>query len=339
MKAKMNGKKTIFWLLALAVLIGGGYAVLKFRQSDKKVADYIVPKLTLTQMQLTNLTAERADVKMKMIIDNPAPIGFSIDSLYYVVSIADQEVARTTYPDSLRLEAKDSTEVSLPLTLYYDKLKDLTDRLANQGQDSVVYRVNATIFSKTKLIPKDKFNLKVEKRLPLVTVPDVKITNLKVQDLKLQGATLQVEAAVRNRNVFALGMKDLRYTVQIEDNEAVEGNKPGTINIPAQGSANFTIPVQLTFREMGKTVLDLIREGKDVNYNLKLKTELISESDILQNSNINLTSSGKLKTVLDAVKEKVEEKKAEKQEEKAEKKEERKEERQERRAARREANS
>jgi LEA14-like dessication related protein len=299
----MSGKKSIFLIIGLILILAIGYAVVKFKRSDKKVADYIVPKLTLTQMQLTNLTPKRADVKMKMIIDNPAPVGFSIDSLYYVVSIADQEVARTTYPDTLRLEAKDSTEITLPLTLYYDKLKDLTDRLANEGQDSVNYRVNATIFSKTKLIPKDKFNLKVEKRLPLVTVPDIKITDLKIKDLKFKGATLQVETSVRNRNVFALGFKDMSYTVKIEDNEAVEGSKPGTVNIPAKGTANFTIPVQLTFKEMGKTLIDLIKEGKDVSYDLKLRTELVSQSNILKDSKINLSSTGKLKTVLDAAKE------------------------------------
>lgn len=298
----MSRNKSIFLIIGLLVLAGIIYAVVKFQRSDKKVADYIVPKLTLTQMQLTNLTAERADVKMKVMIDNPAPIGFSIDSLYYVVSIADQEVARTTYPDTLRLEAKDSTEVTLPLTLYYNKLKEVTDRLANQGQDSVNYRVNATIFSKTKLIPKDKFNLTVEKRLPLVTVPEIKITDLKIKNLKFKGATLQVEATVRNRNVFALGFKDMSYTVKIEDNEAVEGSKPGTVNIPAKGTANFTIPVQLTFKEMGKTLLDFVKEGKDVSYDLKLRTELISPSNILRDSKINLRSSGKLKTVLNAVK-------------------------------------
>ncbi len=299
----MSRKKSIFLVIGLIVVVGIIYAIVKFKQSDKKVADYIVPKLTLTQMQLTNLTAQRADVKMKMIIDNPAPVGFSIDSLYYVVSIAGQEVARTTYPDSLRLEAKDSTQVTLPLTLYYDKLKELTDRLANEGQDSVTYRVNATIFSTTKLIPKDKFNLQVEKKLPLVTVPEIKITDLKVKDLKFKGATLQVETAVRNRNVFALGFKDMSYTIKIEDNEAIEGSKPGTVNIPAKGTATFTIPVQLTFKEMGKTLIDLVKEGKDVSYDLKLRTELVSQSNLIKDSKINLSSSGKLKTVLDAVKE------------------------------------
>lgn len=299
----MNGKKTIFLIIGLAVLVGIIYAVVKFQRSDKKVADYVVPKLKMGQMQLTNLTAERADIKMKMIIDNPAPIGLSIDSLYYVVYIAGQEVARTTYPDTLRLKAKDSTQLTLPLTLYYQKLKKVTDSLALQGKDSVNYRVNATIFSASKLIPKDKFDLKVEKKLPLVTVPEIKITDLKVTNLKFKGATMQVAAAVKNRNVFSISFKDMSYTVQIEDNEAVEGSKPGTVKIPAKGTANFTIPVQLSFKEMGKTLIDLIKEGKDVNYDLKLRTELISDSDILKDSKINLSSSGKLKTLVDAAKE------------------------------------
>lgn len=330
----MSTKKTIFLVIGLAVLAGIIYTVVKFKRSDKKVADYVVPKLSLTQMQLTNLTADRADVKMKMIIDNPAPIGFTIDSLYYVVSIADQEVARTTYPDTLRLDAKDSTKVTLPLTLYYKKLKNVTDKLAQQGQDSVMYQVNATIFSATKLLPQDKFNLKVEKKLPLVTVPEVKITDLKVNDLKLKGATMQVSATVQNRNVFYLGLKDLAYTVKIEDNEPVEGNKPGTIDIPAKGTANFTIPVELTFKEMGKTLVDLIKEGKDVNYNMQLKSELVTKSDILQDSKINLNTTGKLKTLVDAAKDIAQEKKEEKKAERQEKREERKEERKERREER-----
>ena len=100
-----NKKRSFSWiigLIILAVIIGVAFAVFKFKQSDKKVADYIVPKISFQQMQLTNLTPERADVKMRMIIDNPGPIGFKIDSLFYIVSIADQEVARTTYPDTLR---------------------------------------------------------------------------------------------------------------------------------------------------------------------------------------------------------------------------------------------
>ncbi|PSR53083.1 hypothetical protein AHMF7605_05860 [Adhaeribacter arboris] len=333
MNTQKKSRNWIIGLIILAVLLAIGYAVIKFQRSDKKVADYIIPKLTLTSMQLTNLTAEKADVKMGMIIDNPAPIGFTMDSLYYEVFIADQQVARTTYPDTLRLEAKDSTKITLPLTLYYDKLKEVTDRLAQQKQDSVNYRVNATIFSKTKLIPKDKFNLKVEKRLPLVTIPEVKITDIKINDLKLKGATMQVAATVRNRNVFALGLKDIAYSVKLEDNEAVEGTKPGTIQIPAKGTTNFTIPVQLTFKEMGKTLLDIIKEGKDVSYDVKMKTELVTKSNILQDSKINLNSTGKLKTVLDAVKEKTQEKKEEKKEER---KEERKERREERREARKE---
>jgi len=132
----MNTKKILIPLIILAVLAAVVYGVVNFKKSDKKIADYVVPELKLAQIQVTNLTAEKADMKMNMLLDNPGPIGFSLDSLFYTVSIEGNEVARTTYPDSLRLEARDSTTVELPLTIYHDKLADLLKRLEQEGRDS-----------------------------------------------------------------------------------------------------------------------------------------------------------------------------------------------------------
>ncbi len=85
----MKNKTLIVAALILIGLAGGIYLVLKYKRADKsgkKIADYVVPELKMAQMQLTNLTAERADLEMKMIIDNPAPIGIKIDSLFYIIS-------------------------------------------------------------------------------------------------------------------------------------------------------------------------------------------------------------------------------------------------------------
>ena len=87
----MGSKKIIFAVIALAVLAAIVIGVVKFKNSDKKVAEYIVPELKLGKMKVTNLTAEKADMKMNMLIDNPAPVGFSIDRLYYTISITGNE--------------------------------------------------------------------------------------------------------------------------------------------------------------------------------------------------------------------------------------------------------
>lgn len=305
----MSTKGIIISAIMVAVLAAGLYLVMNKKGSGKEVADYVVPEIQLAQMQLTNLTAEKAEMNMNMLINNPAPVGLSIDSLHYVIYIEANEVARTTYPDAVRIEANDSSNISLPLTLYYDKLESVIQKLEQQGKDSVTYKVDATIFTDMALIPKDKLNMSVEKQLPLIRIPEVEIKDLDVNDLGLSGATLNVEALVKNKNVFPISFRDMDYSVEIEDNDPVEGHKQGTVHIPAKGSATITIPAELNLKEMGKSLVDLIRKGDEVSYNFDMNTEMVSDSEIMEDSKIKLNASGKLKTVVNAVKEQKEEKK------------------------------
>ena len=303
----MSTKKIILSIIGVVLLFGLIYLIVRFQQSDKELADYVMPQIQLAQMQITSLTAERADMQMNVVIDNPAPMGLHIDSLYYIVSIEDNEVVASTYPDAVQLEANDTTTISLPLTIYYDTLQSVLEALEQQGKDSVVYKINATIFSDMDIIPKDSFDIEVEKLLPLIRIPEINVTDLSVEDIGFSGATIVVEALVDNKNVYAFRFEDIHYSLQIENNEAIEGNKPEAINIPAKDSAQVTIPVEIDFGEMGKGLIDLIRKGDDLTYDFILKTALISDEHILQESEITLHATGSLEELKDVVKEQKEE--------------------------------
>lgn len=298
----MNTKKIIFLVIGLVVLAGILYIAIKLQRSDKEVADYVVPALQLADIQVTKLTADKADMTMRMAIDNPAPVGIRIDSLHFVIYIEDNEVARNTYPDSLQIEASDSTGFSLPLTLYYNKLQSVLNNLEQQGQDSANYRVDATIFTKMAIIPKDKLNINIEKRLPLILPPDIQVADIGVEDVGLSGATLKTDIVVTNKNAFSFAFQDIYYAVRLDNNEPVEGNKPGTVNIPAKGSTTISIPAELEFKEMGKNLIDLIRKGDDIRYSFHMNTNLVSDSDVLEDSEIRMNASGKLKSAIEAAK-------------------------------------
>lgn len=158
----------------------------------------------------------------------------------------------TTYPDAVQLETNDTTTISLPLTAYYDTLESVLEALEQQGKDSVVYKINATIFSDMDIIPKGKFDVEVEKLLPLIRIPEINVTDLSVEDIGFSGTTLVMEALVNNKNVFPFGFEDMDYSLQIEDNEVIEGHKFGVINVSAKDTAQVTIPVEIDFWEMGK---------------------------------------------------------------------------------------
>lgn len=116
----MTTGRTVLIGIGVVFLAGILYLVITFQRSDKDIKDKVIPQLQLAQMQVTNLTADQADVRVNMIIDNPAPVGLDIDSLYYTVFIEGNEVVKTTYPDPLHIEGSGNTTVSLPLTIYYD---------------------------------------------------------------------------------------------------------------------------------------------------------------------------------------------------------------------------
>lgn len=105
------------------------FLVVMFLRSDKEIADYLIPQLLIAQIHLVNLSAERADMVMNITIDNPAPVGLNLNSLYYTISIEGYEVMESTYADSLQIDANDSTAFSLPLTVYNDKLMSLMDKI------------------------------------------------------------------------------------------------------------------------------------------------------------------------------------------------------------------
>lgn len=290
----MRVGKVIIIGVGIILLAGIIYLAITFLGSDDGIKERVVPQLELAQMQVTNLTAERADMNMNVIIDNPAPVGLSIDSLDYTIFIEGQEVAKTTYPDPVQIEASQNTKVSLPLTVYYDKLQSVLDQLEEEGRDSVVYTINATLFTDADLIPDDRINLEVEERLPLVRIPEIKVTDLSIEDLDFSGAVIQVETYIVNKNVFAMGFEDMHYSLQLGDNEALEGHKPEPVRIEAKDTAVMRVPVELDFGEMGRGLLDYLREGGDLPYDFSLQTKLISDTHILEDSDMNMKVTGTL---------------------------------------------
>lgn len=262
--------------------------------TDEELGEQAVPQLKLAQMQVTNLTADRADMDMNMVIENPAPVGLNIDSLYYTILIEGHEVTKTTYPDPLHIEANQNTRVSLPLTIYYDKLQSLLDQLEEEGRDTVVYTIDATIFTDAALIPDDQLNLQVEERLPLIRVPEVKVTDLSIEDLNFSGAVIQVETYIVNENVFALGFENMDYSFRVGDNEAIEGHRAEPVRIAAKDTAFIRVPVEVDFGEMGRGFIDYIREGGDLPYNYSLNARLVSDAEILEDSEIALNVTGTL---------------------------------------------
>lgn len=303
----MSARNIVFVALAIAIVILAIYLVIQFPKIWKNLGEKFLPELKSAHLQLRHLDAEHAVADLYMVIDNRAPVGFKLDSLSYTVFIGPYEAIKSTYPDSLQIKSKDTTAISLPLDIYYEKIGDVLKKYEDEGADSVIYRIDATLFTGIDAIPEGKINFSIDKKLPLIRVPEIKMKGFKIKKVNFSGATFQAEMIIANENVFPFGFRDMAYNIQFDSNQPIEGHKPDTIKIDPMDSLAFNFPLEINFGEMGKGLFELILKGGDLQYEFNLKAKLVSDSDILNDADVSLSAQGKLKELIKVAKEQIHE--------------------------------
>ncbi len=303
-----RGIKIFFWLLLILAVCLGVWIV-KCNRSEKNTAEYLVPTLKIATLQVVDFDSKKANVHMKMEMDNPLPVGISIDSIFYEVFIEDHEVIQATYPSPFQLKGNEVSRVVFPATIYYDKLFKLLKRYENKRMDSVVYKVEATAYTNYAL--KKMINISTERYLPLIRIPKVEIKDIDIKDLTISGATIRLTALVENWNVFSFGVKDVAYELKLDEEEPIKGVLPEVFRFPAMDSTRITRPVKVYFKDAGKSLVDLVLKPGKLQYDLSATMKIVSRHEMLENSTMAIVANGPLREVLELRKEAKKEAKAE----------------------------
>jgi len=95
---------------------------------------------------------------------------------------------------------------------------------------------------------------------------------------------------------------DFKYTIKLEDHAGFSNTIPGTIRIAANDSTNVIIPLDLSFKEISQTLVDYIKKGKNLHYDITIVTKPQTSIYSFKNSEIILHSNGEIGTILKAEK-------------------------------------
>lgn len=275
-----------------------------------------IPRMELSLFEVTELSADRTDMVAHVLIHNPLPFNLQADNLQYKVYIGGVEVVKSSYAKSLNIKHWDSTWIELPVTTYTDKLMTVLKRAENEGKDSIIYEVK-TSFG-TKIIFHKDFNLDIKKLLPLIYIPTATLTEIQYDSLNFEGVTLFLNARVVNKNKFPLEFKDLKFKFMLADNPWVEGSKPGIINIPDTSVTMLVLPLRISFKEIGKSILPLIKHGRNTPYKLQATLQLVSNSNAMKNSKVIFNDAGTIKEIVELAKEEKQKEKEKKEKAKEE---------------------
>jgi|GEM_PF-543706 len=300
---KKNRHITIKVLLGLFIaflLFIGIFFAIDYSHYARDKSPYrtlFIPRLELSVIQINSLTADATTLDAGILIHNPLPFNLRADSLRYEIYIRGVEVIKSSYPSSVLIKRWDTTALSFPVVAYNDKLLNVLSQAEKEGLDSVEYEIKT--YLGTNLIVHKDFNLDIKTRQPLIFIPKLKLTKIEYDSLKNGGVTLYMSTEITNKNKMRLKAKDIEFRFALADDPWVKGSKPGVIDILDSGAVTpLTIPIRISFKEIGKSLGPLIKHGKNTPYKFEAKFKLVSASNTIKNSEVILLDAGEIKDIV-----------------------------------------
>ena len=296
-------KKILLTLLFLFIAIITAFFIWRYvsyaRDKDPHKT-FLVPRLELSLVEISSLTSEKTEMTAKMLIKNQMPLSFTADSLQYRVFINDVEVMKSHYKKSITLKSEDSSLISLPVTIFNHDFISVLKFNELKNIDSVEYRLEASFY--TDIVFRKKFNVDIKRLLPIIYIPEVKAEHIKIDSLNFSRAAIQLLVSIKNKNGFPLKSKNIAYEFSIEGNKWIKGIISGITDINEKSVTELQIPVRISFKEVSKTLFDLLKKGNKVNYKLRLVFGIESENNMMRKTKVILENSGSVNSLMKDVK-------------------------------------
>ncbi len=297
-------KRTILVIILLAILGGAIYFFTLYQKSkNEPQGTFLVPRLEYSAFIFKEIKPEYVTMDMEMLIDNPSPFGFKVDSFTYDFYIADYRVFSSTYPNTIDFDKLDSSYIMVPVTMYNDSLTFVLDSLKKAGVENTTYSVKGHFYADIPVLNERKFEYNQSFEGPLYKVPATKLRDWDFKGFDDGNATIDFTLEIINLNVFPYEFRDMEYRISLGgDNHVLSGNIAGEVRIPEEDSATIVLPVELDLDELGGAFIEYIGKGDDLTYNFYSKLILIAPGNTLDESPMELFSTGTLETIKEFVK-------------------------------------
>jgi len=226
------------------------------------------PKVSLADLAVTDISSQKLNLLAKLEIDNPNPIGLSLDGLDYNLELAGNSFFSGESNEGLNVKASGKSFAKVPIALKYDDLKKVYDSLKNE--DEVPYRLSGQVKLNTPIgslpIPYD-----VKGKLPVVRPPKINSVDLKVKSLTLSEAKLDLNLKLFNPNSFPLNISRLNYQLLMDGKDFSNGQIESA-KVPAKSEGEIAIPILLDLAGVGNWAYSLLKSGSsdyELDYDAK----------------------------------------------------------------------
>ena len=255
-----------------------------------KHADTIKPTAKLTGTRLANINFEQVDLVFDLAVENKNPVSLNLAGLEYDLKIENQSLVSGTTAQAVKLKASSTSPVQLPITLKFNDLKNLPGELWNK--DKIAYQLISQFNVDLPVIGNYAIPVTYKGELPVPKIPDIKIKDVKVKNLSFTSADLIAQVEVNNPNDFDLGLSNLNYQLNVNQQNWGQGKINKSSSIPKKGKGIIEIPVKLNILSAGKSAYNALINKAPVEYQLTGNVTLDTGLELLKKQNVPLDIKG-----------------------------------------------
>jgi LEA14-like dessication related protein len=292
-------KKALGIFLAVLIVALVVYFFIENRSQEKDSADtFIKPEIELASFQINSIDDGTIKIELEVLVENKMPLSFGVDTLQYNVFMEEVLVSQSTYPEKISIAASDSSKVSLPITLYQDKINQVLQRVEqNPSNDSLNLLMEADLITDIPFTD-NPIELTFTKRLYFVRQPQITVSDISIEKFGLDQSEVEMTIQVNNPNQFTFSFRKTDYEFSVNNESIAYGAVDKVTNIAAGDTTTFVVPFNVNLDEVGENVFNLLFKPKETGYEFSLSTQIDSQKDFINNSTLSVTRSGKLKELI-----------------------------------------
>lgn len=216
------------------------------------------PEVVDVSPRITGLDFQGLDMAFDVDVDNPYPVPIKAPRFRYGLDIQGSEFFESEAESQINLPASRVGTLTLPVRLSYTDMFSTYQGLRNAAEAD--YTLRGAIILPVAGRP---FELPISHSgtFPILRPPSFSDIDVDIANISLTKAKIDVQAAMKNPNAFALGIQDLGYILQLGNVElggltattakVLDAGETGRLSLTGEISAANTLLNILKGGDMG----------------------------------------------------------------------------------------
>jgi len=291
-------KNTRLLLHRIAVI--GAAAVVLLASGCETLRDAVdvmrKPEVRIVATEVEALSFSGLTLLFDVEVRNPNPIGIQLSGFDYELQIEGNPFVSGEVQDKVAITARDRSIIPLPVELGFEEIVQTIGSLApEEGKEEAAYRFTSGFSFDLPVLGRVRVPVKTEGTFPILRIPRLQILRLSLNEISLSGASLALDFELINRNSFKVFVESLEYRFQVEGRDWASGMRQERVRISENDSALLTIPIELDFQALGRSLYQMILGGERFRYTFRANVEVGTSLRTLKEASLPFELEGQLR--------------------------------------------